>query len=124
MIIADKRVLRELKRVKSFELEESLLTYPECERDGKSDMQMLADECSYVLSNFEEEGHVLFDDLERAKEIIKETKNGKEMPLWASTLRPKYRPSDIQCARDTINEHRRLKACMKRLNEQGFFGRW
>ena len=124
MKITDKDALKELKRVRSFELEESLDTYPENERDGRSDMQMLADELSYILSNYSEDGHVLCDDLERAKEIIRETQNGKVMPLWSSSLKPKYRPSDIQIARDAINEYRRLKNCMKRLNAKGIYGKW
>lgn len=123
MNITDKNVLKELKRVKSYELEESLATYPDDERDGRTDVQMLADECSYILSNFSEDGHVLCDELERAKEIIKETKNGKQIPLRMD-LKPIYRPSDIQNARDIINEHRRLQSCMKRLNQQGVYGRW
>ena len=124
MNITDKNVLKELKRVKSFDLEESILTYPDNERDGRTDIQVLADECSYILSNYNEDGHVYNDELVKSKEIIKETKNGKEMPLWASTLKPVYRQTDIQNARDLINEHKRLKACMKRLNQQGIYGRW
>ena len=124
MKITDKEALKELKRVNSFDLDEDISTYPEDERDGRSDMQVLADECSYILSNYEEDGHVLCIDLELAKETIRETKNGKQIPLWSSTLQPKYRPSDITCARSVINEHRRLKNLMKRLNAKGFYGRW
>lgn len=124
MNITDKEVLKELKRVMSFDLEESVRTYPDDERDDRSDMQILADECSYILSNFKEDGHVLCEDLERAKEIIRETKNGKQIPLYASTLKPKYKQYDIQIARDTINEHKRLQNLMKRLNAKGFYGRW
>ncbi len=124
MIITDKEVLKELNRVKCFDLDESLETYPEDERDGRSDMQMLADECSYILSNYEEDGHLFCESLESARETIRVTKNGKQIPLWSSTLKPKYRPSDITLAREIINEHRRLQNPMKRLNAKGFYGKW
>lgn len=124
MKITDKEVKKELNRVRSFELYESMETYPEEEREGRTDIQILADECSYIISNFEEDGHVLCDDLEKAKEIIKETKNGKVMPLWKETLTPVYSTRDIENARNTINEFRRLKNLMKRLNAKGLYGRW
>lgn len=124
MNITDKEALKELKRVRSYELDQSISDYPEDERDGRSDMQMLADECSYILSNFEESGHVLCEDLQRAREIIRRTKNGKVIPVWTSSLEPMYRQSDIQIARDAINEYRRLQNLMKRLNSKGFYGKW
>ena len=59
MNITDKEVLKELKRVRSGELEDSVFDYPENDRDGRSDMQVLTDELSWILSNFKEDGHVL-----------------------------------------------------------------
>lgn len=124
MKITDKYVIKELNRVRSFDLEESIETYPEDERDDRSDLQVLADETSWLLSNYEEDGHVLCDLLEESKEILRETKNGKVIPLWASTLQPKWRQRDIQMSRDIINEHRRLKNLMKRLNALNVWGKW
>lgn len=124
MKITDEYVIKELKRVRSFDLEESIETYPEDERDDRSDLQFLADEVSWLLNNYQEDGHVLCDSLEESKEILRETKNGKAIPLWASTLKPKWRQSDIQMSRDIINEHRRLKNLMKRLNALNVWGKW
>ena len=124
MQITDKEAIKEMKRARSFELDESVYSYPDDERDGRSDIQIVADECSWILSCFTEGGHALCDDLERAREILRETKNGKTIPLWASTLKPKYRQSEIQCARDAINEYRRLQSLMKRLNGKGIYGKW
>ena len=124
MNITDKEVLKELKRVRSGELEDSVFDYPENERDGRSDMQVLTDELSWILSNFKEDGHVLCEDLEEAREILRETKNGKVIPLWESTLKPIYSKSRIQTCRDTINEYNRLQNLMKRLNAKGFYGKW
>ena len=124
MNIADAEVLKELKRVRSCDLEDSLLDYPEDERDGRSDMQCLADELSWILSNYKEDGHVLCDDLQEAREIIRETKNGKVIPLWQGTLQPMYSKSRIQSCRDTINEYNRLQSLLKRVHAKGFRGRW
>ena len=124
MKITDNEVLKELKRCRSYELSEDIKTYPDDERDGRSDIQFLADEVSYILSNYQEDGHVLCDDLERSQEILRKTHYGKTIPLYISTLKPIYRQSDIQSAKDCVNEYKRLKSLMKRLNDKGYRGQW
>ena len=124
MNITDKEALKELNRVKCYNLDEDIEDYPEDERDGRTDIQILADEVSYFVSNYSEGGHVLCEDLEEAKEILRRTKNGKVMPLWESTLTPVYRPRQIEQAKETVNEYRRLKNCLKRLNNKGIYGKW
>ena len=124
MNITDKEVLRQLKIVRCYELEESIRDYPEDERDGRSDMQFLADEVSYRLSLYTEGGTCTGDDYEEAKRILRETENGKVMPLNRHTLRPKYSPHQIQNAKDSVNEYRRLRSLMDRLEKKGFYGRW
>lgn len=124
MKVTDERVLKELRRVRSCDLDEYVLTYPEDEKDGRSDMQILADECSYILSCYEEEGHAFCEDLQSAKAMLRKTKNGKVIPLWMNTLKPIYSKSQIESARATVNEHKRLQSLMKRLNANGFYGRW
>lgn len=124
MNITDKKVLTELKRVRCWELWESVSEYPEDERDGRTDMQFLADEVSYILSCYDEGGNVFCDDLEWAKEVLKETKNGKVIPMWQESLIPKYSRRDIEMARNSINDYKRLKNCMKRLNASGYYGKW
>lgn len=124
MKITDKQVLKELKRVRSCELDMLLETYPEDEIEGRTDAQIVADELSYIISCFNEDGHVLCDDLEESRRILKETKNGKVIPLWTQTLTPMYSKSRIETCRDCVNEYNRLKNYMKRLNAQGIRGYW
>lgn len=124
MTITDNEVKKELKRVRCCTLEEMVDTYPDDERDGRSDIQILADECSYMLSCFSEDGHVFCDDIKWAKEVLRETKNGKVIPLWKESLTPVYTKSDIANARYSINEYKRLQNLMKRLNAKGIYGRW
>lgn len=124
MKITDTEVLKELNRVNSFDLDEDLETYPEDERDGRTDLQMLADEVSYILNCYQEDGHFLCESLEESKEILRITKNGKVIPLCKSTLKPAYRESQIRTSKDIINEHRRLQNLYKRLQARNLRGKW
>lgn len=124
MKIIDKTVLRELNTVRCLELEEDIDSYPEDERDGRSDMEFFADEVSYFVSLYFEGGTCHSEDLDWAREVLRETENGKVMPLWSGTLQPKYRESDVENARSSVNEFRRLCNCLKRLQKRGFYGRW
>lgn len=124
MKITDKEVLKELNRARSGELWCRMEDFPEDEIDGRSEMQMLADELSWLIENFEESGCCLKEDLDEAREILQETKNGKAIPLWKDSLKPMYSQSRIQSCRDTVNEYKRLKNLMKRLNAKGIYGKW
>ena len=124
MKINDAEVLKELKRVRSGELWCRMEDFPDDEVDGRSDMQMLADELSWLIENFEECGCCLHEDLEEAREILRETRYGKVIPLWKDSLKPVYDKHRIQSCKDTVNEYNRLKTLMKRLNAKGIYGKW
>lgn len=124
MTITSKEVQRQLKIVNSCELEEMLDCYPENERGGRSDIQMLADEAGYLLSMFNEEGTAHNDDLTDARELLRETKYGREIPLNEKTLKPVYRPSEIQTAKDIVNEYARLTNLLIRLRRKGVHSKW
>lgn len=128
MKITDKVVIRELNTVRSLDLEESISNYPESERDGRSDMQFLADEVSYRISLYKEETATA-EEYEEAQRFLRETSNGKKMPYYATfPPKPKYSELGLQnktrLAKDIVNEYRRLQALMKRLNNKGYYGRW
>mgnify|MGYP003462691664 CR=1 FL=1 len=126
MKIKDKQVLKWLKSIGCLELDERIADYPEDERDGRSDVQFFADELSYALDNYNEEGHCWNEDLEQSRELLRKTKNGKCIPLDPKTLRPKYgyRPSDIASAKNTVNEYRRMVYRYDQLKKAGIYGRW
>lgn len=127
MKITDKEALKEIKTANSGLLWETVDEYPENERDGRSDLQFLADEVSYIVSCYSEDGHVFAEDLQQAQETVRETRGGR-MPWYCradgTPYRPKYRQSDIEIAKSTINEYKRLKSCLKRLNGKGYYGKW
>lgn len=126
MKITDKNVKKWLKAISCEELEEMLETYPEDEIDGRSEIELFTDELSYAISCYEESGHCWNEDLEQSRELLRETKNGKVIPLDPRTLRPKYgyKPNDIDAAKRTVNEYRRMKYRYKKLREAGYYGQW
>ena len=126
MKITDKNVKKWLKAIDSGELYEMVESYPEDELDGRTEIQLFTDELSYAISMYEEDGCVWKDDLEDARELLRETKNGKVIPLDPRTLKPRrgYWPSDIESAKHTVNEYRRMRYRYQKLNEAGYYGRW
>ena len=119
MIITDKEVLKELKRVRCMDLEESIETLPEDEVNGRSDKRVLQDELEYLLSLYDEGGTCHSEDLERARDLIKETRGGKIPCYNTFPPTPKYSPvrlkMELEKARNTVNEYNRLKSLQKRL---------
>ena len=124
MKIKDAEALKELNKVRSGELEMRIGDFPEDEIDGRSDMQMLVDELSWLIDNFEDDGCSIHEDLEESRQILRETRHGKEIPLWRSSLKPVYDKHQIQHCKDIVNEYKRLKNMMKRLNAKGYYGKW
>lgn len=119
MKITDKEALRQLKIIRFYELTESIETYPEEERDGRSDMEIILQEAQYFLDMYSEDT-VYYEDLERAKELLRESKNGKIVPCWNTRPpMPKYSTAEFRIkvaeARNSINDYRRLKAGVNRL---------
>lgn len=124
MKITDTEVKKMLKQVRSSMLSEMLDLYPEDERDGRTDIQMLADELSYLISCIHDDGHIYKEDAEKADEILKATKNGRVMPYFTETLKPVYNEYEVRWARETKNENRRLENLQKRLKAKGIYGQW
>lgn len=126
MKLTDEIAIKMLKKVNSSILEEQVWYYPDNERDGRTDLEFLMDEVSYNYSCYLEDGHVWKDDYEDAKRLLRETKYGKTIPLDTRTMNPRngYWPSDIQCAKDTVNEVARIKRLGERLQRMGYYGHW
>ena len=126
MTITDKKAVAILKRIADEELYESVDAYPEAERDERTDMEFIADEISYYVSCYNEDGHDWKDDLDEAKELLRETNRGKFIPLDPRTMKPKhgYWPSDIESAKYRIATYRRFVNALRGLQKAGFYGRW
>lgn len=121
MKFKDKEALKQLKIINHYELNESIATFPENERDGRNDLQILFDEASYFLEMYDDDT-IFYEALEDAKSFMKETKNGKVIPCWHTFLPvPKYSIIELKNrtndAKNTINEYKRLKNGVNRLKQ-------
>ena len=114
MKITDKAVLSELKKVRSVELENNLDSFPEEERDGKSDLEIFCDEVYYLIDMYIEPGTRQYNDLKWAREIMKKTKRGTVIPVDLN-FNSKYSQCDVDLASEITNEVKRLKNCTRRL---------
>lgn len=126
MKLTDKNVLKWLKALKCGRLEITIKYIGDSEIEGRSDIQIFADELSYCISKYNDDGDMWYEDLAHSKELLKETKNGKVIPLDSTTLKPKngYRPEDILIAKDVVNEYRRMVSRYNKLKQMGVYGRW
>lgn len=126
MKITDKKVLQWIKALDILPFTEDIEEYPEDERDGRSDIEFFTDELSYFISLCEEDEHTWNDELKDARRILRETKNGRVIPVDPQTFQPKYgyRELDIERAKQTVSEYSRMKYRYKKLNELGYYGYW
>lgn len=126
MKITDKNVKKWLKAIDCEELTEMVESYPEDELDGRSEIQVFTDELSYAISNYNEDGHCWHDDLLQARALLRETENGRRIPVDLETFKPRrgYMPYDIESAKHTVNEYKRMVYRYNQLKKAGYFGRW
>lgn len=124
MKITDTNVLKMIKKMRSEELYTAIKDYPENERDGRSDIQVLADEAGYILSNYRDNACAHYETLKESRRILRETKYGKVIPLWSHSLKPVYDRSDITIAKEVVNEYKRYERLIKKLNSQGIYSQW
>ena len=119
MKLTDPEAIKALKKVRSLELDEMLCNYPEDEVEGRSDWEMIANEAGWLLEMFQEGDTSHADDLRDAREILFRTKYGKVIPANPRTLKPIYRKTDVQRAKDTVNEYNRLVRFVGKLRKMG-----
>ena len=113
MKITDKAVLKLLSRANSPALSAHLKAYPDdALEEDMTEYSVFVDELEYLIWLYEGEGNVFYDDLKIARNILKETENGKSIPIL-DDFTFKYYPEDIQEAKDTVNEYRRLKKLLQ-----------
>lgn len=116
MVITDKEVKRQLRLVNIPELTEMVETYPDDERDGMTEMEVLKHEAQYIWYMFHEGGTSFCDGLEEAREWLKETKNGTVYSL--KEVSPSYIKRcqrETEIAKNAIKEYKRLCNLMERL---------
>lgn len=112
MKLTDKTAIKILRRAKSSDLEDHIRSYPEDEIDGKTDIEILRDEIEYLVDMYEEDGTIYSGDLQEAREILRDTNNGKTN-RFTQDFDLMYTDWDIKRSRNTVNEYKRLKRLLK-----------
>ena len=113
MTITDKIALDLLRRADSAELSEKVASYPDDEIDGKTDLDIVIDEVEYLIWMYEEDDTIQYQNLSYSKDVLRDTDNGRVMPLDVETLSPRYSHNEIVDAKETVAEYNRLKTIMK-----------
>lgn len=121
MKLTDKEAIKTLKRVRVWDLEQMVEDYPEDERDGRSDWDMIANEAGWLLDALNEDGNANHDALLEAREIIRDTKNGTVFHGLLTSTQLKTQMHRVQDARDFINMYNRLTRFVKKLKAMGLY---
>lgn len=119
MRLNDQDAIKALKRVRVYELEGMISDYPESERDGRSDWEMIANEAGWLLDSYNSQDTVRHDDIEEARDILSKTRYGKVTYLTFSG-KP-YSDYDVQNAKDRVNEYNRLVRFVGMLKRKGLY---
>lgn len=123
MKIKDKEAEAMIRRSRVYQVAKRIDEYPETDVGSRSDLQILADETSYVVSCYNDSFSSLGEEYRMARRILQETRNGTRI-IFLNTGSPMYKPSAIQGAKDIRNEYIRTTRLMASLNQMGIRGRW
>lgn len=119
--LTDPEAIKALRKVRIYDLEQMIDDYPEDEVDGRTDWEMIANEASWLLDGFREDGHANREALEEAKDLIRQTQNGKVFPGLLTSIQLQSWRLRVQDARDLINMVNRLERFVKKLKSMGLY---
>ena len=121
MKLTDAEAIKALKKVRCYDLEERLSDYPEEERDGRTDWDMIANEAGWLLDSFHDDSCANYEALEEAKELVRGTKNGTVFPGLLTSIQLQSYRIKVQDARDLINMVNRLARFVQKLKGMGLY---
>ena len=119
MKLTDVEAIKALRKVRCYDLEMMLSDYPEDERDGRTDWDMIANEAGWLLDAFNEDENANHEALQEARQILRDTKNGKVFPGLLTSTQVKSWQIRVQDARDLINMVNRLTRFVQKLKGMG-----
>ena len=119
MKLTDHEAIKALKKVRIWDLEQMIEDYPEDERDGRSDWDMIGNEASWLLDALNEDENANHEALLEAREILRETHNGKTMPILVPSFKPKYKEYQVRDAKEFVNMYNRLVRFVNKLKGMG-----
>ena len=121
MKLTDQEAIKALKKVRVYDLEQMISDYPEDERDGRSDWDMIANEAGWLLDALNEDENANHEALLEARQVIRETRNGTVFPGSLTSVQLKTWEYRVQDARDFINMYNRLVRFVKKLKGMGLY---
>ena len=121
MKLTDTEAIKALKKVRVYDLEQMIDDYPEDERDGRTDWDMIANEAGWLLDSLNEDGNANHEALEEARELLRETKNGTIFHGLLTSVQLQTMQFKVQDARDYINMYNRLTRFVKKLKGMGLY---
>ena len=121
MKLTDKEALKALKKARIYDLEQMVDDYPEDERDGRSDWDMIANEAGWLLDSFHDDSHANYEALQEAKELIRDTKNGTVFQGLLTSAQLSLMEWKVKDARDFINMVNRLTRFVAKLKKMGLY---
>ena len=126
MKLTDKDAIKALNKLGIYELWDMIDSYPEDERDGRTDWEMVANEASYLLSCCDEEGHTHKEDLDEARELLKLARRGlrkgdklSSVVQIVTSYGRVYHWTEIDDADRLVKEYNKLKRFVAKLDRMG-----
>ena len=121
MKLTDVEAIKALRKVRCYDLEMMLSDYPEDERDGRTDWDMIANEAGWLLDAFSEDENANHEALQEARQILRDTKNGTVFPGLLTSTQVKSWEIRVRDARDLINMVNRLARFVQKLKGMGLY---
>ena len=121
MKLTDKEAIKALRKVRCCDLEEMLYDYPEDERDGRTDWDMIANEAGWLLDSFNEYEHANHEALQEARQVLRETKNGTVFHGLLTSVELKRKQNEVYSARELVNMVNRLSRFVQKLKGMGLY---
>ena len=121
MKLTDKEAIKALKAARIYDLERMIEDYPEDERDGRTDWDMIANEAGWLLDAMNEEENANHEALKEARQIISQTRNGTVFPGALTSVRVDTWRHRVRDAREYVNMYSRLVRFVKKLKGMGLY---
>ena len=121
MKLTDQEAIKALKADRIYDLERMIEDYPEDERDGRTDWDMIANEAGWLLDAMNEEENANHEALVEAQQIIRQTKNGTVFPGALTSVQVTTWRIRVRDARDYVNMYNRLTRFVKKLKGMGLY---
>lgn len=116
MKFTDNEAIRLLNKANCCELSDMISDYPEADRDGRTDLEMLANEAGWLLDSFNSNETAHNDDLREARaRLSKLYRVQKRRGLSVHDM------IEYDNCRWIINEYNRLTSLVKKLKAMGLY---